>query len=177
MVIRIEGSRMEDRVRLSSRATPFWKHGFPLLWSVGIGGMTAAAWLGLLEGDWPPAALWILTILWAGLSTFFFAWARQIQDAWIEGDQLRFPVGGRELRIPLTEVEKIEESRFQRVKVFQIQFRRETPMGRKVLVPAPLAFQAPFSTHPVLRKVLDRHPHLSGSQPEIDSDRYRLSPR
>jgi hypothetical protein len=172
----IEASRMGERLRLSSRATPFWKHGFPLLWSVGIGAMTAAAWSGLLEGDWPRGALWALTGLWAGLSTFFFAWSRQLRDVWVDGDHLLFPGAGRDVRIPLAEVEEIKESRFQRVKVFEIRFRRETPLGRKVLVPSPFALQAPFSTHPVLRAVLDRHPHLSDSPSGPGTRARRLTP-
>jgi hypothetical protein len=142
--------------RLSTGATTFWKQVFPTFWITVFGGFNLALWLDLLGGAPSPLAAKLATLaVWGGLSAFLIRWSRRLRHVWLDGDQLLVQTseGGR-VRVPLTQVREIRETRFQRVKLISFELARHTPgVGDDFAFVAPLAFQRPFGDHPLVTEL------------------------
>ena len=151
--------------RITTDATTFWKRVFPPAWIGLIGSFNVLLWLDLI-GSQPapmPAKIAILT-MWGVFSPFFVGWSRKMHHVWIDGDHLVVRPHGSPVRIPLSEVLEIKESRYQRVKVITLEFRRDIPgIGRDLRFPAPFVFQKPFSDHPLVTDLRQRKRLASGA--------------
>lgn len=143
--------------RLTTGSTTFWKYVFPPAWITALGGFNAAMWLDLI-GSPPapmPAKLAILG-MWCVFSPFFVWWSRQMRHVWTDGDHLVVRAHGSDVRIPLAEIVDVRESRFRRVKEITIELRREIPgVGKRIMFPAPFAWQKPGSDHPLVARIRD----------------------
>jgi hypothetical protein len=148
--------------QISSSSTNFWKWVFGPAWMLVLGGFIAAGWMGLL--DRPPSedALVLLTVLWVGLGTFFLAWASRLEHLWLTGDELLVRRLGREVRVPLSRVEAITETRWSRVKTVTITLEPGHPIGDKIVFVPPWR-PLPFLDHPLV-KDLYRRKSLAGSR-------------
>jgi hypothetical protein len=122
-----------DAELLSSDATTFWRRIFPTAWTLGMGVVAVAAWLDLI-GDAPAPDLVKVVILggWAAFSALFFRWLGSLQHVWRTGNEL--VVGDRErgVRVSLTEIREVKESRMQRLKMVTLELDHATPLGRKI---------------------------------------------
>ena len=141
--------------RLTTGSTTYWKYVFPTTWITALGGFNVAMWLDLI-GSPPapmPAKVAILG-LWLAFSPFFVWWSRQMRHVWTDGDHLLVRHHGSDVRIPLSEVVDVQESRYRRVKEITIELRRNVPgVGDKIMFPAPFIFQKPWSDHPLVARI------------------------
>lgn len=148
--------------RISSGSTNFWKWVFAPGFTLIFGGFTAAGWMGLLRSAPPESALFLLTAIWLGLGSFLWWWAGQLEHVWLSGDELIVIRGGRERRVPLSEVQEIVETRWSRVKTVSVKLRPGHPLGEKIYFAPPFT-PLPFLSHPVV-KDLYRRKKLAGSR-------------
>ena len=141
--------------RLTTGSTTYWKYVFPTTWIGLLGGFNVAAWLDLIGSPPAPMVLKIvLLVAWMVFSPFFIWWSRQMRHLWTDGDHLIVRPHGSDVRIPLTDIVDIQESRYRRVKEITIELRHDIPgVGRKIMVIAPLAWQKPFSDHPLVTRI------------------------
>ena len=91
-------------------------------------------------------------------------WSRRLQHVWTDGEHLVLRPHGSDVRIPLSEVVEVRESRFRRVKEITLEFRRDIPgVGRSVQFPAPFRLQAPWSEHPLVTRIREMKPLEAGT--------------
>jgi hypothetical protein len=149
--------------RLSTGATTFWKSIFVPTWITGIGAFTVALWMDLIGSPPAPTAVKVAVLsLWMVFSPFFVWWGRRMSHVWLDGDHLLLRPGGRELRLPLSEIRDVEESRFQRVKLITLHLGRPSPAGDRIVFVAPFTLQKPFSEHPLVAELRARKRMLAG---------------
>lgn len=168
-----EGNTMSTELeRITTDATTFWKYVFPTTWITALGGFNVLLWLDMIGSPPAPLAAKIAILtLWGIFSPFFLWWSSQMHHVWIDGDHLVVRPHGSPVRIPLNEVLEIKESRYQRVKVITLEFRREIPgIGKSLLFPAPFVFQKPFSDHPLVTELRQRK-RLAAGISRIDDER------
>jgi hypothetical protein len=94
------------------------------------GGVTAAAWLGLLGPDAStPGVRW--GILGAALlgSAVQYWYLGRFRRVWIDGDLLIVGDPRRGIRVQLRDVVEVEESRLQKIKSVKLRLSRPTPIG------------------------------------------------
>ncbi|MEJ2205010.1 MAG: hypothetical protein P8170_12980 [Gemmatimonadota bacterium] len=157
-----------DAEILSSEATTFWKRIFPTAWTVGVGALAVAVWLGLI-GD-PPAPDVVRVVIlggWATFSALFFHWLGRLQHVWRVGNEL--VVGDRErgVRVNLTEIRNVKESRMQRLKMVTLELDHATPLGRKItFIPrGAKTFWLPFADSEVAADLRARMERLARPDP------------
>ena len=155
--------------RLSSRTTAVYKFGFPLLWIVGVGLVTIALWF-----DWinepeptPGEVKWIFIFAWIVGSTIVIWFSRRLRSVHLQGDHLLVSDYLTEIKMPLTELEEISETRYWNPKMITLRVRRGSWYPEQIVFLAPLAFQAPYSDHPVVR---DLRRAVSESEQEHERD-------
>jgi hypothetical protein len=123
-----------DAEILSSDSTMFWKRVFPAAWTVGVGAIAALAYLDLIGSPPAPAPVKIVLVGgWAVFSALFQHWFGRLQHVWRVGDNLVIGDRDRGLRLSLTEVREVKESRMQKLKMVTLELRRATPLGRKIV--------------------------------------------
>ena len=148
--------------RISTGATTFWKSVFVPTWITGVGAFTVALWMDLIGS--PPAPMAVKAVvlsLWMAFSPFFVWWSRRMSHVWLDGDVLVLRPGGRDYRVPLSQIRDIEESRFQRVKLITLHLGRPSPMGDKIVLAAPFTFQKPFSDHPLVAELKEHQRRIT----------------
>lgn len=150
----------EEPRRISSASTGFWKWVFAPGWLLGMGGVTAAGWLGFLENLPPEGGLILLTALWAGLGSVLIWWSGRIEEVWWAGDDLVVRRSGRGRRIPLSDIREISETRWSRVKTVTLSLRPGHPSGEKIYFLPPFT-PLPFLAHPLVKE-LKREKELAG---------------
>jgi hypothetical protein len=147
--------------RLSSRWTFAYKYLFPTLWIPAFGLATVAIWVGRTnEGDAIPTAIklfvfaaWIvgsLVILWLAL---------RLWNVQLESGHLIVSNGSKEIRIPITQIEDITETRLWNPKMIKISLGRSSDYPDQIVFLAPMKFQFTFSDHPMvgeLRAAVER---------------------
>jgi hypothetical protein len=122
-----------DAELLSSDSTTFWKRVFPAAWTVGVGAVAAMAWLDLIGSPPAPAPVKIFLVGgWAVFSALFYHWLGRLQHVWRVGDDLVVGDRNHGLRLSLTEVREVKESRMQKLKMVTLELRRATPLGRTI---------------------------------------------
>ena len=130
---------------LSSRWTPFWKFGFPLVWGSGWSYATAQLFTEPSSVTWegsgaPPVwAKWLFlaVLIFAGI--FFRQFLMSLKKVVLEDDHLRISNYRREIRIPLSEIRAggidpnvaVAINSDRRPLVF-LHFAQETPFGKLI---------------------------------------------
>ena len=77
-----------------------------------------------------------------------------MRHVWTDGEHLVVRPHGSDIRIPLTDIVEVRESRYRRVKEITIELRHDIPgVGRKIMFPAPFAWQKPWTDHPVVTRI------------------------
>lgn len=148
--------------QLSSEMTGFVKNVFPVLWTVGVGAGIAGIWLELFGAPEPMGIKLLGVVLWAGTSILFTALSRAIHHVWLDGSDLIVSIDGRDVRIPLTDVTKMSESRGQRVKTIKLTLRPGSFLGTTLHFIPKGQLQAPFSEHPIIKELKERKGELAG---------------
>jgi hypothetical protein len=142
--------------RLTTWSTTYWKYAFPTTWITVLGGFNVAMWLDLIGSPTPMPVKVAILGMWSVFSPFFIWYSRQMRHVWKDEDHLIVRPHGSDVRIPLSEIVEVRESRFRRVKEITIELRRDLPgVGRKIMFPAPFAWQKPGSDHPLVTRIRD----------------------
>jgi len=100
-------------------------------------------------------------VIWAGTSILFSAWSRRLRHAWLDGSDLIVSDEGRNVRIPLTDVTGMSETRGQRVKTIKLTLRPGSRLGSNVHFIPKSRFQAPFSEHPIIGEIREEKRKLA----------------
>ena len=141
--------------RLSSRLTFFYRFVFPLLWIPGFGLATLVLWTGgTTTGE--PIPIEVKFIFLAGMiaGSLTILWlALRIRTVYLERDRLVVSEGLREIRIPLTAIVEVKESRMWNPKMVTVVLDRSSEYPDRVVFIAPMTFQFVWSDHPVVREL------------------------
>jgi hypothetical protein len=162
MASEVQPNTGEERQRISSSSTAFWKWGFPTGWTLLVGGFTAAGWMGILDGSPSEGGLALITAIWLGLGSFFWWWSSRLEHVWLSVDELIIRRGGMERRVLLEDIRQITETRWSRVKTITLQLRSGHPAGERIHFVPPVTL-LPFLSHPLV-KDLYRRSRLAGSR-------------
>ena len=160
-------------VPLTGGSTDYFRKVFPIVWSTGVGALTVAVWMDLL-GDAPAPQLvkWALLAVWGGVSTLLFHVFGKLRRVWRDGDELLVGDPLRGLRIHLSEVREIKESRFTQIKTVTLKLRRPTPLGDSItFVPkgaGPVFF--PLATSAIAEDLRERHKALAAREHRLIGD-------
>lgn len=142
-------------ILLSSRWTFFYKYVFPTVWIAGFGFGTLALWAGLMDD--PEAATpemrWVFLVTWIAGTVFILWFTRRLKRVSVEGPELVVSSDGEEVRIPLTAVAEVRETRFWSPKMIEIRLDRPVAYPDQIVFAAPMAFQWPFTDHPVVKEL------------------------
>ena len=152
----------EQIPRISSASTNFWKWVFAPGWTILFGGFTAAGWLGYLDAGPSENTLRLLTAIWLGLGSFLWWWSSQLEHVWLLDDFLIVRRRGKGIRVPLSDVQEITETRWSKVKTVTIKLRPGHSVGENIVF-APSFTPLTFLSHPVV-KDLYRRKKLAGSR-------------
>lgn len=149
--------------RLTDGSTFYWSRVFPTLWMTLVGVAVALVWMDVLgEATAPLAVKTTVTVIWAGLSSFFFRLFGRLQDVWLDGEDLLVGDPRRGIRVSLREVREVRESRLQHVKNITLKLARPTPVGDSIrFVPKGLkTFLFPYTSSPVADELRARRQRL-----------------
>jgi hypothetical protein len=151
-------SRTTELQELTGNSTVYFGRIAPMFMTALGGAVTAAAWLDLLgDGPVPDPAKWMILAVWLVMCGVAFGYLWRLPRVWRDGDHLLVGDPRRGVRIPLSEVVEVRESRFQQMKTVTLELRRPTPLGRKIrFVPRGAgAFLFPLSWSPVAAELRD----------------------
>jgi hypothetical protein len=146
-------------------SSPFaWVH--KRILPVGVGVVFLLVFVGAVFGavraNQPALAFFpLLATVW------FFIWWYVIHPladlVWLDESDLVVRKGGLEERVPLSGVEKVEQSYFTNPERLTLHLAAPGPLGDKIVFLPPIRyFRMPFSTHPLaeeLRDLVRQHTH------------------
>jgi hypothetical protein len=112
---------------------------FPVVWITGFGvgalwllvSPSTIAWNGV-RGGAPPGAGWLLLCAWVVGSALILLLAWGLKRVRLRDDNLLVSNYLREVSIPLTDVASVRQRVFPHAGSITIEFRSETPFGRRV---------------------------------------------
>ncbi|MGD8319842.1 MAG: hypothetical protein PVJ02_05295 [Gemmatimonadota bacterium] len=151
-------SESNELEQLTGGSTVYFGRITPLFMTVLGGAVTAAAWLDLLGDEpLPTMAKGLILAVWLVMCGVAFGYLWRFPRVWRDGDDLLIGDPQRGLRIPLSEVKEVRESRFRQMKIVTLELNRSTPLGRKIhFVPRGAgAFFFPLSWSPVAAELRD----------------------
>ena len=149
--------------RLTDGSTWYWSRIFPTLWSTLLGIFVVLVWLGALGDAAEPMGVKVgITAAWAVASAVFFRMFGDLEDVWLDGDDLLVGDPARGTRISLRDVRKVRESRLRQVKSITLELGRPSPWGDSItFVPKGLkTFLFPYASSPVADKLRRRTERL-----------------
>jgi hypothetical protein len=141
--------------RLSSRLTFYYRFLLPALWIPGFGLAALAVWIGRTNAGEPiPTEIKLVVLAaWIVGSLVILRLALGVKTVYLERDRLIVSDAGNDMRIPLTEVEDIVESRFWNPKLIKVTLRHTLAYPRQIVFLAPVRFQFVWSEHPIVREL------------------------
>lgn len=147
------------RIRLSSVWTMFYKIVFPAIWIGGFGAGTIALCVINVQthaAGTPLATMRLMFILsWILGSSFILWFALRLRTVWRDGDCLVVRNYRTEVRIPMSAVRRVKETRMWNPKMIVLDIDPTGNLPEKVVFVAQFAFQLPFSSHPTVKQLLD----------------------
>jgi hypothetical protein len=156
---------------ISSASTGFWRDLFPPIWTGAVGIGMLGIWFEWF-GDPASMELKLLgAFLWAGTSILFRFGTKALREVWLSDSELIVSSDGHKVRIPLSEVREIKETRGQKVKTIRILLRGESRVGSEIRFIPVHRGQVPFTDHPAVQKLRQRMMEIKG---EGRADRARL---
>ena len=145
------------RRNLSSSWTFFYKVVLPVLWIGGFAVGTLSLFL-VEPSSWspsPPTA----EMRWAFLggtllgSLFLYWFGMRLKTVALDGDVLVISDRGRDVLVPLRDVERVSGSVLMNPELIWLHFRRPTDFGTKVLFMPPLRFFGRYTRHPLVAEL------------------------
>jgi hypothetical protein len=123
--------------QISSRWTPFYRFGLPMLTIAGIGFGAYTSWLHperqSLPPGIPPQYGWLVVVATGALViAIILIFLGGLKDVVLDGDELVISDTRNEIRVPLTSVEKISGRSLSDPPRYTITFTDETEFGRRV---------------------------------------------
>jgi hypothetical protein len=156
-----------ELVPLTGGSTAYFGRVFPAVWTTAMGGLTGAVWLDLLpDGPAPSVVKWALLSVWVAVSAVIIRYFGSLRHVWRRGDELIVGDAQRGLRIHLSDVREIKETRFQQIKTVTLKLRRPTELGSSIsFVPKGAGpFFFPLMSSSVARDLRERHQALMAEQ-------------
>ena len=147
--------------KISSEITGFLRNVFPSLWTGGFGFVAVGIWFEWFGQPTPEGQKLAIVALWAVISVLLPLWTRSLREVWVTDRELIVSSEGTQVRIPLTSVREIRESRGQKVKTIRILLKEETRIGSKIKFIPAHQLQAPFTDHPVVKDLRLRAAHIA----------------
>ena len=147
--------------RISSASTGFWKHVFPPIWTLGVGVGMLGLWFEWFGNPATTSLKLVGVALWAGTSILFRLGTRTLREVWLAGEELVVSLEGSKVRIPLTDVIGIEETRGQKLGFYPDRPRRWRTRPEIRFIPVHRS-QIPFTDHPIVRLLRERKVELRG---------------
>jgi hypothetical protein len=145
-------------MRLSSRATFFYKRVFPFTFVGFVLVFAAIPWFGVFNAN-PYSLLPFIFVPVAMLAGHYFIMKKLILDlvdkVFEQGGTLLVRNGGREDRIALTDIINVNYNTFMSPPRVTLSLRKPSLFGSQVSFCAPLRFN-PFATSPVIDKFILR---------------------
>ena len=129
---------------LSSGFTPLLKFVFPVAWSGGFGYGTLTLFThpgdvvyNGVQGSAPPDAKWLFLAMWL-LGTAVLGWlAARLRRVRMDAEGLTVSNYRAEVYVPFAAIARVTQSRWVNARPVTIEFRHETPLGRRAkFIPA-----------------------------------------
>jgi hypothetical protein len=143
-------------VRLSSRATMFYKLVLPTIWIGVFSAVTTALFFGVgrdQNGTPPPVAMRYIFLAITLTGAAFFYWTcMRLKTVWLEGGRLWVSNALRSEPVPLGDVETVREWWWQSPRLIAVRFRRTTGFGNSILFMPPLRVVI-WGTHPTAEEL------------------------
>jgi hypothetical protein len=149
--------------RLSSGMTAYLRGVVPPMTTVVMGVAAAAVSLGYVDPAVPVVLRGLALVAWLAVSWGMFKWLGSLRHVWLDGHDILVDDGERRVRIPLTEVTDIRQSRFSKTKTITLELSRSTPLGDRVRFVPHVALIPNFLDHPVARELRARRSEVLSS--------------
>jgi hypothetical protein len=135
--------------QISSDATVMWKYVFPGFWIcfMGIGAIGASFQVAKEPG------LIVFVLVWIIGSGCLIWFARRLKFVSIDDDFLYVSQGRKEVKIPLTHIQRVKENYWANPKLITLTLNQQSEFGTKIVfVPTSLIFAA-FRSHPIVQEI------------------------
>ena len=158
-VTRVSGRVTEPRL-VSSRVTFWMKFVFPPLWIAGFGAGTVGVWLSDGQPRGPPAAMFLGFWL-VGTALIWWSCAR-LKRVRVDETHLYVSNYRTEVSIPLANVRRVSESRWDRGRPVTVEFRTPTPFGQRIVFLPKARWVGWFESHPVVAELRELSARAGG---------------
>jgi len=133
--------------QLSSRVTFFQKFVFPIFW---IGTFAVTMFVAAAPGNAFPALRWIFLTVTVGGGAWIYWSCGRLKRVRLSGDSLLVSNFRDEMRVPLSQIERVTGSILMNPELVWVHFRRPTAFGDRIVFMAPWRWPSGFSRHPVV---------------------------
>lgn len=136
---------------LSSRLTFFYKFIFPTLW---IGGFAfTTLWVFRVHDATKDVDVRWLVLAALLLGSLGIYWScMRLKWVALDGDNLVISNYGREVRVPLSSIDRFSSSLLMNPEIIWVHFRLPTPFGNRIIFMPPQRFFA-FTRHPLAKRL------------------------
>lgn len=123
---------------LSSELTFFWKVIFPTLWLGGFGTgivfvLAQADMGGGVNSNGPSGIICVLPVALLGGAFILYVWCMRLKSVSMDDEALYVSNYLKQVRIPLTDVRKVEQHCIPNTHPIEITFNRPTPFGGSIV--------------------------------------------
>ena len=144
---------------ISSSQTFLVKLVFPLIWCSVFGAITIGMGTGYFPGlglpMLPTAMVWIFVIVWIVGAASWWWWGGQWKRVRLDERALYVSNFRKEIRVPLTDIEEVTQSRWIKGQPVTIRFRTETEFGTRITFMPKVRLFWFWRTHPIVAELRD----------------------
>jgi hypothetical protein len=155
------------RRNLSSAWTVIHKVVFPAVWIGGFALGTACLFLAeprTRSGAPPPPEMrWFFLAATVLGSAFLYWFGMRLKKVALDGDRLIISEFGREIEVPLRDVERVTGSILMNPELIWLRFRRPTEFGTKIVFMPTTRFLGGYSRHPLVEELRTLVAQASGA--------------
>ena len=145
------------RRNLSSAWTVIHKVVFPALWIGAFALGTSCLFLSeprTRSGASPPPEMrWVFLVATVLGSVVLYWFGMRLKRVALDGDRLIISDFGREMEVPLRDVERVTGSILMHPELIWLHFRRPTEFGTKIVFMPPARFLGGYSRHPLVAEL------------------------
>ncbi len=140
---------------LSSSQTFWIKVIFPLLWIGTFAAVTLAMFLEPRQDGYvsPPQIKWIFLALTVAGAAFLYWTCMRLKRVRMDDQALYVSNYLREIRLPLQQVENVNENYWINLHPITIEFRSETDFGKWIVFMPKIRWLSFWSSHPVVEEI------------------------
>ena len=132
---------------ISSSMSFFYKFIFSSIWIIGFG---FGAIISLLNFSFIPVIVFILGTL------FIYYYCIRLKKVSIDKEYLYISNYSTEIKIPISEIEKITEDMFININPIWIHFKNPIEFGNYIIFIPKIRLLLPFTSHPIVNELREK---------------------